>query len=112
MEQIGTSLDSFMADLKRRNPGEPEFHQAVTEVAEKVWPYLEAHPELMEARIFERLTEPDRVIMFRVTWADDHGRVQVNKGYRIQFNGPIRAAYDFILLLIWVFSNFSRSSRL
>lgn len=89
MEQIGTSLDSFMADLKRRNPGEPEFHQAVTEVAEKVWPYLEAHPELMEARIFERLTEPDRVIMFRVTWADDHGRVQVNKGYRIQFNGAI-----------------------
>ncbi len=89
MEQTSQSLDSFIADLKRRNPGEPEFHQAVTEVAEKIWPFIQEHPEYGDARILERLTEPDRVVMFRVTWADDQGKVQVNKGYRIQFNGAI-----------------------
>jgi glutamate dehydrogenase (NADP+) len=89
MEQVNNSLESFIENLKRRNPGEPEFHQAVTEVAEKIWPFIEAHPKYQENRIFERLTEPDRVVLFRVTWADDSGQVHVNKGYRIQFNGVI-----------------------
>lgn len=89
MEQSSSTLESFIAHLKARNPGEPEFHQAVTEVATKIWPFLEEHPEYREAKILERLTEPDRVVMFRVTWADDQGKVQVNKGYRIQFNGAI-----------------------
>ncbi|MBT4602629.1 MAG: glutamate dehydrogenase, partial [Bacteroidetes Order II. Incertae sedis bacterium] len=86
---MNNSLESFIENLKRRNPGEPEFHQAVTEVAEKIWPFIEAHPKYQENRIFERLTEPDRVVLFRVTWADDSGQVHVNKGYRIQFNGVI-----------------------
>jgi len=89
MEQVNNSLESFIENLKRRNPGEPEFHQAVTEVAEKIWPFIEAHPKYQENRIFESLTEPDRVVLFRVTWADDSGQVHVNKGYRIQFNGVI-----------------------
>jgi glutamate dehydrogenase/leucine dehydrogenase len=89
MEQVNNSLESFIENLKRRNPGEPEFHQAVTEVAEKIWPFIEAHPKYQENRIFERLTEPDRVVLFRVTWTDDSGQVHVNKGYRIQFNGVI-----------------------
>jgi len=89
MEQTSQSLDSFIADLKRRNPGEPEFHQAVTEVAEKIWPFLQENPHYAESRILERITEPDRVVMFRVTWADDDGKIHVNKGYRIQFNGAI-----------------------
>ena len=89
MEQVNNSLASFIENLKRRNPGEPEFHQAVTEVAEKIWPFIEAHPKYQENRIFERLTEPDRVVLFRVTWTDDSGQVHVNKGYRIQFNGVI-----------------------
>lgn len=89
MEQSANSLEQFIANLKRRNPGEPEFHQAVTEVATKIWPFLEENPHYLDARIMERLTEPDRVVLFRVTWADDKGKVQVNKGYRIQFNGAI-----------------------
>jgi len=89
MESTHTSLESFIADLKRRNPGEPEFHQAVTEVARKIWPFIEANPQYKDAKILERMTEPDRVVLFRVTWADDSGEVHVNKGYRIQFNGAI-----------------------
>ncbi len=89
MEIKSKSLDNFMAGLKRRNPGEPEFHQAVMEVAEKIWPFLETHPEYQEANIFDRLTEPDRVVMFRVSWQDDEGNIRFNRGYRIQFNGAI-----------------------
>lgn len=89
MEVATYSLEDFMVDLKRRNPGEPEFHQAVMEVAEKIWPFLEDNPEYMDANIMERLTEPDRVIMFRVTWQDDQGKIRFNRGYRIQFNGAI-----------------------
>jgi len=89
MELIARDADAFMAGLKRRNPGEPEFHQAVQEVVDKLWPFIEKHPEYRDARILERLTEPDRVVLFRVTWVDDKGQMQVNKGYRIQFNGAI-----------------------
>ncbi len=89
MELSHKSIDAFMAELKRKNPGEIEFHQAVQEVAEKIWPFLDEHPEYREARVFERLTEPDRVVMFRVSWQDDQSKVQINRGYRIQFNGSI-----------------------
>jgi len=89
MELSHKSIDAFMAELKRKNPGEVEFHQAVLEVAEKIWPFLDEHPEYREARVFERLTEPDRVVMFRVSWQDDQSKVQINRGYRIQFNGSI-----------------------
>ncbi|GIV61064.1 MAG: hypothetical protein KatS3mg043_2153 [Rhodothermaceae bacterium] len=89
MEAVGTSLDQFMQRVVARNPGEPEFHQAVREVAEKVLPFVEQHPAYARARILERMTEPDRVIMFRVCWEDDRGRVRINRGYRVQFNGAI-----------------------
>ena len=92
------TLDRFMADLDRRCPGEPEFQQAVREVAEKVIPYIEEHPEYADRRILTRLTEPDRVIMFRVCWEDDEGRVRINRGYRVQFNnsiGPYKGGLRF-----------------
>ena len=91
-------LDTFMADVRRRNPNQPEFLQAVKEVAEKVIPYIREHPEYEQARILERLVEPDRVVMFRVTWEDDEGNVHVNRGYRIQQNnaiGPYKGGLRF-----------------
>ena len=75
--------------VKKRNPGEPEFHQAVQEVLESLEPTLARHPEYEDNRILERLTEPERVIMFRVPWLDDQNRVQVNRGFRIEFNSAI-----------------------
>jgi glutamate dehydrogenase (NADP+) len=89
MEIKQDRLESFLSRVHHRSPGEPEFHQAVREVTEKLWPFLQANPEYQDARILERMTEPDRVVMFRVTWVDDAGAIQVNRGYRIQFNGAI-----------------------
>jgi glutamate dehydrogenase (NADP+) len=89
MEIVTSDRDLFLKQLVERNPGEVEFHQAVREVVEKIYPFVEAQPVYREARILERLTEPDRVVMFRVTWVDDQGGVQVNRGYRVQFNGAI-----------------------
>lgn len=89
MELKQDRLESFLDAVERRNPGEPEFFQAVREVSEKLWPFLEKNPAYAKARILERLTEPDRVVMFRVTWVDDSGQIQVNRGYRIQFCGAI-----------------------
>ena len=91
-------LDSFMAGLIRRSPHEREFHQAVREVAEKVIPFINEHPQYRRARILERMTEPDRVLSFRVCWEDDHGNVRVNRGYRVQFNnsiGPYKGGLRF-----------------
>ncbi len=82
-------LKTVLADVKAKNPAEPEFHQAVQEVAESLEVVIERRPEYRTARILERMIEPERVIMFRVTWQDDQGRVQVNRGYRIQMNGAI-----------------------
>ena len=84
-----TEVDRFMQGLIRRNPGEKEFHQAVQEVAESLMPFLLENPRYRDAMILERMTEPDRVIIFRVSWQDDHGRVRVNRGYRVQFNNTI-----------------------
>jgi len=91
-------LQSVMSAVKAKNPAEPEFHQAVHEVLESLEPALERHPEYLEAKIVERIIEPERVFMFRVPWVDDNGRVQVNRGFRIQFNsaiGPYKGVLRF-----------------
>jgi len=82
-------VEDFMSKVIAKNPGEPEFHQAVREVVESVMPFVEANPKYKEAKILERIVEPERVIMFRVSWVDDKGQIQVNKGYRIQMNSAI-----------------------
>lgn len=82
-------VDKVMELVKRRNPGEAEFHQAVEEVLSCLDPVLEKNPKYEKARILERITEPERVMMFRVPWLDDKGDVQVNRGFRIQFNSAI-----------------------
>ncbi len=91
-------VDEFMAGVARRNPNEPEFHQAVHEVVDSVIPALDRHPELRRAKILERIVEPERVITFRVPWIDDRGEVQVNRGFRIEFNsalGPFKGGLRF-----------------
>jgi glutamate dehydrogenase (NADP+) len=87
-----------MGELKAKNPAEPEFHQAVLEVVESLDPVLEKRPEYRSARIIERLIEPERVLMFRVPWEDDRGRVQINRGFRIEMNsaiGPYKGGLRF-----------------
>jgi len=79
----------LMEKVIAKNPGEKEFHQAVSEVLESLEPVLKKRPEYLEAKILDRIVEPDRQIMFRVTWTDDTGAVQVNRGYRVQFNSAI-----------------------
>lgn len=82
-------VDGFMADLMGRNPGEKEFHQAVREVLESVAPYIMEHPYLLDQKILERIVEPERIIIFRVPWADDEGEIHVNRGYRVQCSSAI-----------------------
>ncbi len=82
-------IEEFMGGLSRRNPGETEFHQAVREVAESLVPFIRKNPVYIDRQIFERLTEPDRIVSFRVCWEDDEGNVRTNRGYRVQFNGAI-----------------------
>jgi glutamate dehydrogenase (NADP+) len=86
---ISTRVAEFMEQVVARNPGEPEFHQAVREVVESVMPVVEATPEYRKAKILERIVEPERTITFRVSWVDDRGEVQVNRGYRIEMNSAI-----------------------
>jgi len=91
-------IDQIFETVRKRNAGEPEFLQAVTEVLRSIAPVLERHPEYVESRILERLIEPERVVMFRVPWQDDQGRVQVNRGFRIQFSsaiGPYKGGIRF-----------------
>jgi glutamate dehydrogenase (NADP+) len=88
----------LMASVKAKNPAEPEFHQAVHEVAESVQLVLDRHPEYRAAKILERIIEPERVILFRVPWVDDQGRVQINRGFRIEMNsaiGPYKGGLRF-----------------
>ena len=82
-------LIDLMETVKKRNQGEPEFIQAVTEVLETLEPVVEKRPDLVEAGVMERIVEPERQIMFRVPWVDDNGKVQVNRGFRVQFNSAI-----------------------
>jgi glutamate dehydrogenase (NADP+) len=89
---------ALMAEVKAKNPAEPEFHQAVQEVAESLVLVLDRHPEYRNARILERIIEPERVLMFRVPWQDDQGRVQINRGFRIEMNsaiGPYKGGLRF-----------------
>ncbi|MFZ3266765.1 MAG: Glu/Leu/Phe/Val dehydrogenase dimerization domain-containing protein, partial [Terriglobales bacterium] len=85
----GDYINQILNLVKAKNPAEPEFHQAVLEVLESLRLVLERHPEYQEAKILERITEPERVLMFRVPWFDDKGKVQVNRGFRIEMNSAI-----------------------
>jgi glutamate dehydrogenase (NADP+) len=88
----------LIESVKAKNPAEPEFHQAVQEVVESLVPVIEKHPEYRSARILERIVEPERVVLFRVPWVDDHGKVQVNRGFRIEMNsaiGPYKGGLRF-----------------
>lgn len=82
-------VERVIAETAKRNPDQPEFLQTVTEVLHSIAPVVDAHPEYEKAALLERLVEPERQIMFRVTWTDDEGKVHVNRGYRIQFNGAL-----------------------
>ena len=91
-------LEALMADVKAKNPAEPEFHQAVHEVIVSLGPVLERHPEYMAAKILERLVEPERVILFRIPWMDDEGEVHVNRGFRVEMSsaiGPYKGGLRF-----------------
>src|SRR5690606_12938736 len=93
-----TSAHEFIAAVERKNPGQPEFLQAVTEVIESLWPWIEKNPRYAEHGILDRLVEAERASLFRVSWVDDRGEVQVNKGYRIQHNsaiGPYKGGLRF-----------------
>ena len=98
MTDFKNEIDQFMRGLKRRNPGETEFHQAVQEVVESITPFVHEHPEYRDGYLIERLTEPDRIIIFRVAWMDDQKNIRVNRGYRVQFNnaiGPYKGGLRF-----------------
>ena len=93
-----TKIKEFMDKVVAANPAQPEFIQAVHEVAEKLIPFIEENPKYKQARILERIVEPERTIMFRVPWVDDNGEVQVNRGYRVEFNsaiGPYKGGLRF-----------------
>ncbi|WP_199139396.1 NADP-specific glutamate dehydrogenase [Delftia sp. ASV31] len=92
------SVGQFLEEVAQRNPGQPEFLQAVTEVMESLWPFIEKNPKYAEHGLLERLVEPERVVMFRVSWTDDKGQVQVNRGFRIQHSmaiGPYKGGLRF-----------------
>ncbi|NDB03225.1 MAG: NADP-specific glutamate dehydrogenase [Flavobacteriaceae bacterium] len=92
------SIQDFISRIAERNPNEPEFMQAVTEVAETVIPFIEANPKYQGHQLLERMVEPERTIIFRVPWTDDQGKIQVNRGYRVQFNsaiGPYKGGLRF-----------------
>jgi glutamate dehydrogenase/leucine dehydrogenase len=93
-----SSVEEFMSDVKAKNQGENEFHQAVEEVVESLWDYLTEHPIYMQNRILERIVEPERVLMYRVPWRNDRGEVEINRGFRVEFNssiGPYKGGLRF-----------------
>jgi len=95
---MSSAVEAFMAKVKAKDPDQPEFHQAVFEVANSLMPFIEANPKYQEYKILERIVEPERVIMFRVPWVDDNGEVQVNRGFRIEMNsaiGPYKGGLRF-----------------
>ena len=98
VRQVTREVESFMSGVMRRNPGQPEFHQAVREVVGSLMPFVLETPDYRRERVLERLTEPDRSIAFRVSWIDDRGAVQINRGYRVQFSnaiGPYKGGLRF-----------------
>jgi glutamate dehydrogenase (NADP+) len=95
---MAQNVAAFMENVVAKNPSEREFHQAVEEVVESIWPVLDKRPEYRKAKILERVVEPERVILFRVPWVDDKGEVQVNRGFRIEMNsaiGPYKGGLRF-----------------
>ena len=105
LEQVSTrsaeeqqAINEFMAGIELKNPGQTYFLQAVREVAESVIPFTMKHPEYQDAKILERITVPDRLVVFRVCWEDDNGKVQINRGFRVQFSnaiGPYKGGLRF-----------------
>ena len=93
-----STIEDFMSSVQSRNHGEVEFHQAVHEVVESLWDYLQDNPHYLHARILDRIVEPERVLMFRVPWRNDRGDVEVNRGFRVEFNsaiGPYKGGLRF-----------------
>ncbi len=112
-----TDINEFIVNLERRTPGENEFHQAVEEVITSVWDFYKKNPRYQKAKILERMCEPERVIMFRVPWVDDRGEVQINRGYRVEFNsalGPFKGGLRFhasVTLSILKFLGFEQTFK-
>ncbi|MEZ4440539.1 MAG: NADP-specific glutamate dehydrogenase [Polyangiaceae bacterium] len=95
---MSKGVEQFMREVVAKNPDQPQFHQAVHEVIETVWPVIEKNPQYRQMKVLERLVEPERVIMFRVPWVDDKGEVHVNRGYRIEMSstiGPYKGGLRF-----------------
>ena len=95
---MNTVVENFLADVEKRDPNQPEFLQAVEEIVRSLWPFIQSNPKYANARLLERMVEPERVIMFRVPWVDDQGIIQVNRGYRIQMSsaiGPYKGGIRF-----------------
>ncbi|MEA3457952.1 MAG: Glu/Leu/Phe/Val dehydrogenase dimerization domain-containing protein, partial [Candidatus Thermoplasmatota archaeon] len=111
------NVEAFMEKVIEKNPGEKEFHQAVQEVVESVMPFIERNPKYKKAKILERMVEPERTIMFRVPWIDDKGEIQVNRGYRVEFNsaiGPYKGGLRFhpsVTLSILKFLGFEQTFK-
>ena len=97
-QNLYESVDSFMEMVEAKNPGEREFHQAVLEVVESLWDFLQDNPRYIHAKVLDRIVEPERVILFRVAWRDDRGEIQVNKAFRVEYNsaiGPYKGGLRF-----------------
>ena len=95
---VEKDVATFMEKVQDRDPGQKEFHQAVSEVIESLMPYVKKHPKYQKYKVLERIVEPERVIMFRVPWMDDNGEIHVNRGYRVEFNsaiGPYKGGLRF-----------------
>jgi len=114
---MSTDINEFIKSLESRTPGESEFHQAVEEVIGSVWDYYKKNPRYAQAKILERMVEPERVIMFRVPWVDDMGEVHINRGYRVEFNsalGPYKGGLRFhrsVTLSILKFLGFEQTFK-
>lgn len=112
-----TNINEFISDLENKTPGEKEFHQAVEEVIGSVWDFYKKNPRYQRANILERIVEPERVIMFRVPWVNDRNEVQVNRGYRVEFNsalGPYKGGLRFhasVTLSILKFLGFEQTFK-
>ncbi len=93
-----SSLDDYISQLKKRDPNQPEFHQAVEEVLQTIWPFISRNPRYARLGLLERLIEPERTVIFRVPWMTDAGEVRVNRGFRVQMNsaiGPYKGGLRF-----------------
>src|ERR1700674_1363967 len=98
MAKEAAVIKDVIEKIKSKDPNQPEFHQAAEEVLMTLEPTVQKHPEFVKAKIYERIVEPDRVIMFRVPWVNDNGEVQVNRGFRVEFNnaiGPYKGGLRF-----------------